>query len=59
MKIKIYDYAGREKIVELKDSPILFITVKEVSGDEVIVVRYADGTKDVFDSSDSRFESSA
>ena len=54
MKIRIYDYAGEETIVELKDSPILLITVKEISGDEVIVVRYTDGTRQVFDSSNSR-----
>ena len=57
MKIKIYDYKGDSKIVDLGEKEILLITVKEVSGDEVLVVRYKDGTRKVFDSSNSRIMS--
>lgn len=54
MKIRIYDYSGDPKVIELKDSPILLMTMKEVSGDEILVVRYEDGSRQVFDSSDCR-----
>ena len=54
MKIKIFDYKGDSKIVDLGEKEILLITVKEVSGDDVLVVRYKDGTRKCFDSSDSR-----
>lgn len=57
MKIKIYDYKSDPKIVDLGEKEILLITVKEVSGDEVLVVRYKDGTRKCFDSSDSRIMS--
>lgn len=57
MKIRIYDYNGDPTVVELKDSPILLMTMKEVSGDEILVVRYKDGTRQVFDSSDCRIMS--
>lgn len=57
MKIKIFDYKGDSKIVDLGEKEILLITVKEVSGDEVLVVRYKDGTRKCFDSSDSRIMS--
>ena len=45
MKIRIYDYSEDPTIVELKDSPILLMTMKEVSGDEILVVRYKDGSR--------------
>lgn len=54
MKIKIYDYKGDSKVIDLGEKEILLITVKEVSGDEVLVVRYKDGTRKSFDSSSSR-----
>lgn len=54
MKIKIFDYKDDSKIVDLGEKEILLITVKEVSGDDVLVVRYKDGTRKCFDSSDSR-----
>ena len=53
-RIRIYDYSGDPTIVELKDSPILLMTMKEVTGDEVLVVRYEDGSRQVFDSSNCR-----
>ena len=54
MKIKIFDYKGASKVVDLGEKEILLITVKEITGDEVLVVRYKDGTRKEFDSSDSR-----
>lgn len=44
MKIKIFDYKGDSKIIDLGEKEIFLITVKEVNGDEILVVRYKDGT---------------
>lgn len=57
MKIKIYDYKGDSKVIVLEEKQILWITVKDVSGDEVLTVMYKDGSRGVYDSSNSRLMS--
>ena len=54
MEIKIYDYKGDPKVVTLEDKEILCITIKDISGDEVLKIRYKDGTRGSYDSCDSR-----
>lgn len=58
MKIKILDYKNKAKEVdvgELKD--IRKMTVKVITGDEILNVTYKDGTDKIFDSSDDRMRS--
>nr|DAF27344.1 MAG TPA: hypothetical protein [Caudoviricetes sp.] len=50
MKFKIFDYAGREVIVDAGDKEIRQIRVEEVTGDEVIEIEYVDGSIEEFDS---------
>lgn len=50
MKIKLFDYVDEEVIVELDDKNISSMTMKGISGDEVLVVRYEDGTCKTYDS---------
>lgn len=55
MKIKILDYRSRAKEVdvgELKD--IRKMKVQVVTGDEILIVTYKDGSEKRFDSSDDR-----
>lgn len=53
MKFKIFDYAGREVIVDAGDKEIRQIRVEEVTGDEVIEIEYVDGSIEEFDSEDT------
>lgn len=50
MKFKIFDYAGREVIVDAGDKEIRQIRVEEITGDEVIEIEYVDGSIEEFDS---------
>lgn len=50
MKFKIFDYAGREVIVDAGDKEIRQIRVEEITGDEVIEIEYVDGSIKEFDS---------
>lgn len=49
MKFKIFDYAGREVIVDAGDKEIRQIRVEEITGDEVIEIEYTDGSVEEFD----------
>ena len=51
MKAVVYDYCNRPTECELEDKPIKFLLVEVVSGDEILVVCYKDGTKESYDSS--------
>lgn len=57
MKFNIYDYADQPIEIETQDKPIEEIFVQILSGDETIVVTYADDDEDEFDSSNDRIES--
>lgn len=55
--LELYDYKGNITNTEIdldKLDDIFMITIKVVSGDEIAEVIYKNGTKEVFDSSDSR-----
>lgn len=54
MKVKIKDYVGATKVVDLGESKIKTITLTVLSGDEVLTVDYDDGRREKFDSSDDR-----
>ena len=51
MKAVIYDYDNRPTECDLGDKPIKLLLVEVVSGDEILVVCYKDGTKESYDSS--------
>lgn len=57
MKFNIYDYADQPIEIETQDKPIEEIFVQILSGDETIVVTYADDDEDEFDSANDRIES--
>lgn len=57
MKFNIYDYADQPIEIETQDKPIEEIFVQILSGDETIVVIYADDDEDEFDSANDRIES--
>lgn len=57
MKFNIYDYADQPIEIETQDKPIEEIFVQILSGDETIVVTYADDDEDEFDSANNRIES--
>ena len=53
--LKLVDYAGNTKLVELGDlNDIAVITIRVISGDEIASVIYKDYTINEFDSSDDR-----
>lgn len=54
MKFKIFDYAGREVIVDAGDKEIRQIRVEEITGDEVIEIEYIDTSIKEFDSGTCR-----
>ena len=50
MQVEIMNYANKKKTVEIGNlEDILIATIQVISGDEVLTVRYKDGTKKVFD----------
>lgn len=57
MKFNIYDYADQPVEIETQNKPIEEIFVQILSGDETIVVTYADNDEDEFDSSNDRITS--
>lgn len=54
MKAVIYDYYNRLTECDLGNKPIKYLLVEVVSGDEILVVCYKDGTKKSYDSSHIR-----
>ena len=46
MKFNIYDYADQSVEIETQNKPIEEIFVQIISGDETIVVTYADNDED-------------
>ena len=51
MKFNIYNYADQPVEIETQNKPIEEIFVQILSGDETIIVAYADNDEDEFDSS--------
>lgn len=51
IKTKIYDFANRANEIELHND-LKLLVVRVISGDEVILAYYKDGTTESFDSSD-------
>ena len=49
MKFNIYNYADQPVEIEIQNKPIEEIFVQILSGDETIVVAYADNAEDEFD----------
>lgn len=57
MQVEIMNYANKKKTVEIGNlEDILIATIQVISGDEVLTVRYKDGTKKIFDT-DVRIQS--
>ena len=55
MKIRLLDYAGREDIVDIGNiEDIAVMTIRVLTGDEVLTVIYKDYSVDVFDTSGCR-----
>ena len=54
MKIRIFDYDNRPKVIDLGDKPIFHMHIDFISDDEVLTVIYEDKTRKCFDSSDTR-----
>lgn len=57
MKFNIYNYADEPIEIEAQDKSIDEIFVQIFSGDETIIIIYADNDKDEFDSSNDRIAS--
>lgn len=57
MHMRIYDYKNQAKDIKLPDKEIHMISVIVLSGDEIVTVRFADGSFEKHDSSDCRIES--
>lgn len=57
MKFNIYNYADQPVEIETQNKPIEEIFVQILSGDETIIVTYADGSEDDFDADDTRITS--
>ena len=55
MKITIYDYNNKQKILNIPDKAIKEIQVDVQSGDETGTIIFKDGEKINFDASESRF----
>ena len=53
IKTKIYDYNNCAKEIELRDD-LKLLVVRVITGDEVILAYYKDGTTESFNSSDCR-----
>lgn len=53
MIVTIYDYSGKAKNVELKNE-VKRMSIRILSGDEILEVEYVDGTFEEFDSCDFR-----
>lgn len=57
MKLKLMDYMDRVKEFDIGNfEDILRIDIKIISGDEIAVITYMDGSKIEFDSCDTRTE---
>ena len=54
MLMRIYDYKNRPKDINLPDKEIHMINVIVVTGDEIVTVRFSDGSLEKHDSSDRR-----
>ena len=54
MTIRIYDYDNNVVKIEIPDKPIKSIYVTILSGDEIGIIRFEDGTQFDFDTSDDR-----
>ena len=53
MKVYIYDYNGSRKEIEITKE-VLHSVLLQISGDQILKVKYSDGSEDRFDSSHDR-----
>lgn len=54
MHMRIYDYKNRAKNINLPDKEIHMISVIVLTGDEIVTVRFSDGSFEKHDSSGCR-----